>query len=132
MNDEKFITRGAIEVPIKDSDTFEQVNKVNDKFVVKYCHHAKQLIGTAREKARAYFNRKKIRYDYEQKCFFVDPLPSCHIIHTIEKRKVGFECSCQKCQEKIKKGEYNPDIEDKVVCSHIGGLYLYFKLRKRK
>lgn len=132
MINKDFITRGAVEVPVKDPETFEKVNKVNDKFVVRYCHHTKQLIGTARQKARAYFNQKKIRYDPDQKCFFIDPIQGCHTIHQIERKKVGFECSCQKCQEKMKKGEYNPDKEDKAVCSHIGGLFLWFKLRRKQ
>lgn len=120
---------GAVEVPTRSIQRFEQINKVNRDFIVKYCNHTKELIGTARDKSLAYFNKKLIRYSPEEKCFFIDPLPGCHTIQKIIKRSKGFECSCQKCQEKMKKGEYDPNNEDLVPCSHIGGLFIYFKLR---
>ena len=116
----------------------KEPKKLDQDYACRYCNHTMQLTGNARSKAIRYFNQKKFRYGFDEdlnrNVWFVDPIAGTHTIHRIwkEKGEKGFRCSCQNCQTKIKKGEYEPLIEDTAVCSHILGLYFKFKFQDKK
>lgn len=121
-----------------------------------FCHHLKQLKNSQQSKALKFIEFDCIRYvgdmgEFRDKySFIVLPLNTKdHVIYegvrfnkkpfdvdynsrvyTIAKSydlEQTFECNCQAYQTKKKKGELR---EGEANCSHVGSLYVAFKLRK--
>jgi len=80
---------------------------------------------TDRQAAQDFINGKN------EGVYVAHPIPGYNTTtYVITKPGIGYECTCQGCQSKIRKGLYNPNVEDKAACSHILAVYLYNKDNK--
>lgn len=110
-----------------------QTEEMTRKRLVYYSHHQKELTGSVSKKAAKFFELKLVRWDPDMGVYYVDPIKGYNTrTYTVEKVGKGFECNCQGCQTKIKTGKYDPKIEDKNACAHIGAVWLLIKWRNMK
>lgn len=116
---------------------------LTEKNIIYYSHHLKAIVdefgnkiaNVIRKKALDFLKNKSIRYDDYERVYHCDPIQgynSNSYIIKKEKGHKGFTCDCQNCTTKIKKGEYDPKVEDLAVCSHILALYFYLKMKNWK
>ena len=97
--------------------------------VMYYSHHAKEVKGTLRSKAQKFLDLGLVEWDRAAKNFYVHFIPGYNTrTYEIVRRAAGFECNCQGCQTKIKKGLYDPDVDSFAACSHILAVYLWLKM----
>jgi len=100
------------------------------KNVMYYSHHAKEVNNSIKHKAQIFLDMDLVEYDFDVKCYIVKPIAGYNTrTYTIQKRKTGFECNCQGCQTKIKKGLYDPEKQSLTACSHILAVYLLLKIK---
>lgn len=110
--------------------TYEDPEELNAKTVIYYSHHAKEVKGTVKNKARKFVELDLIEYLECDKVFLVHPIKGYNTrTYTIQKQKVGFECNCQACQTRIKMGSYLPALEEQAACSHILAVYFWLKIK---
>lgn len=126
------VPKKITEIEEKELVTFEPPEKLDGNNVIYYSHHARELKGTVVNKAKKFILLKCIQYDVEFKCFYCNPIKDYNKSRYKiwkEKGHKGFQCSCQACQGRMKKGEFNPEIEDTAVCSHVLAIYFWLKIR---
>ncbi len=114
----------------KETVTSEGPSELTPQNVVYYSHHAKEVKGSSLNKAQKFLELGLVEWDSVTKMFNVLPIKGYNTrTYDIEKKATGFECNCQCCQTKIKKGEYDPDTSDIAACSHILAVYLWLKIK---
>ena len=116
-----------------ESETCEGPNELNSHNVMYYSHHAREVKGTLRTKAQKFLDLGLIEWNTEEKCFYVNPIEGYNTrTYEIRKRDKGFECNCQACQTKMKKEDYDPNVDSSAPCSHILAVYLWLKIKNYK
>ena len=96
-----------------------------------YSHHAKAVVGNVRNKAKKFLKYNLIEYDELGGCFYCNPIKGYNKTrYKIVKQGAGYECDCQACQQKMKRGEYNPFTDTDSACSHILAVYMWDKMDK--
>lgn len=119
-----------MEITEQEIVTFELPLTLTAKNVIYYSHHAKQVVGNVRDKAKRIVSMNLIEWSSNDKCFYCNPIPGYnHTRYKIEKIGKGFECDCQACHNKIKNHLYNPITDTTAACSHILAVYFYLKIK---
>jgi hypothetical protein len=106
-----------IEINKTPIEKYELPEKLSPKNVCFYSHHAKEVEGNIRSKAKKFLELGCIQYDYDMKCFYCNPIKNYNKSrYKIESKGDRFVCDCQ----------YNVRVGEN--CSHILAVYLWLKI----
>jgi len=100
---------------------------------IQYYEESKTYCGlTQPQQKKAQLFLKNIEYDADNKHFICKPIKGYNVRTRTFKRskELGFLCSCQGFQSKLKKYRIDPEAPA-PYCSHIGALKLWFIERNK-
>lgn len=103
---------------------------INPRSVIYYSSFTKQVKGNVKSKAKKILELGLIEDFSDVDLFYVNPIKGYNKTkYTISRNGIGYECNCQGCQSKMRKGEYDPQTEEKAACSHILAIYYWLKIK---